>query len=335
MEDLEDQGPIDDVAGDIRAAMGAALDKALPEQADESDAQKSERLRDEHGKFVAKNTEQPAPEPITDADPVQANAPAPSTAPSMPKAWSAEATAEWSKLPPAVQQAVLKREMEMDAGGRQWSDQRRSYEQALGPVHELADQYQMDPSDVTARLVNVERSLGNPETAAQTIVQLAQSYGVDLVALVSGNPQPQRPAPSFDPNIIPDLIDRRFQAFQQEQAVSSEIQQFAGAKDAAGQLVHPHFANEAVKKHMKALLESDLAPDLQTAYDQAVWSLPDIRTTLMAPKPDVSRQQIVKSKKAGLSLSGAPGNTPAKPKGFAADTSIQDDIRASMDMLRH
>lgn len=348
-DDFQNETQIDDVAADIRAAVDQSSGRALAEKVataeveipQETETQKAERLRNERGQFVAKDTaeaQKPATgSPITDADPAQANVAVPSNAPDMPKTWSAEAKTEWSKLPPAVQQAVLKREAEIDNGGRQWSSEKRAYEQAFQPVQALSQQYGLPGAEVINRLVTAEQRLQKDPVTA--ITELAQAYGVDLAALVNGSPQPQRQVqqPSFDPNIIPQLIDQRLNAWQQDQALNVQIQSFANARDAAGNVAHPHFANESVKQHMSALLDKGLATDLQDAYDKAVWALPDIRTSLMAPKPQaIVVDQGSKAKKAMVSPRGAPsGSVPAKPNGYDPKASIEDDIRESIAAHRH
>lgn len=348
-DELQQDSGFDDITADIRAAAEQASTKALAEKVvtteveipdNETPEQKATRERDAAGRFVAKPVEQSAPVTIPDADPAQATIEQPSPAIGTPKAWSAEAKAEWSKLSPAVQQAVLKREQEMDSGGRQWSTEKRAYEQVFAPVQTLSQQYQMKPADVVDRLVTVERRLADPAQSAQVIAELADSYGVDLAALVNGTPQPKPAQQQFNPEIIPQIVQKQvtqsLQAWQENQAVTGMITTFGTEKDQTGQLKHPHFSNEDVKKRMGALLGSGLAKDLEDAYQQSIWASSDLRTTLMAPQQQTQQRttQVAKAKAAKMP-SGAPGGSPAKVNGFDPKQTLDDDIRESIAMHRH
>jgi hypothetical protein len=158
--------------------------------------------------------------------------------------------------------------------------------------------------------------------------------------LVNGSLQPQAQQQQFNPQIIPQLVSQtvsqELSKWQQDQALTSQIQSFAQERDGAGQVKHPHFDNKAVKERMGALLEKGLASDLEDAYQQSIWAMPDIRTSLMAPKPEIQvRAQVAKSKAAKVSPSGAPGGQPAKANGFDAKQSLDDDLREAIAMHRH
>jgi len=336
----------DDISADIRSAaesLGTKLAEAPDVEIPEIEVDKtSERARDEHGKFVkAESTvEQPkgAPEPISDAgqkteQPVQQSSAAPP-----PSFLSAEAKAVWSQTPSAVQAALLKRDADANEGGRQWSEQRQAIEKAIAPLHELSQQNGIHWQEGLQRLLNVESGLRNPQTAAQTVQQIAQAYGVDLAALVNGSPQPQRPAqPSFDLNVIPQIVQQsvqqQFQAFQQDQALNGEIQQFANERGQDGQLAHPHF--NAVKAMMGHLLQSGQAQDMQDAYDKAIWANSDIRSQLLSSRAQPQTQQVERAKRAAVSPKGAPNSTVKKGNGFDPKQSLDDDLREAMQMVRN
>lgn len=225
----------------------------------------------------------------------------------------------------------------MAEGQRQWSEQRQVVETAIAPLHELSQQNGIPWQEGLNRLLTVESSLRNPATAPQMVQQLAQAYGVDLAALVNGSPQPQRQQPSFDPNIIPQLVERqvteKLTAYQQDQALNSEIQQFASARGTDGQVAHPHF--ETVKSTMGILLQSGQAQTMQEAYDKAIWLSPETR-----PQPQIqvnNQQQVQRAKRAAVSVNGAPQNGQSAPKanGFDANTSTRDDVREAIRLLQH
>lgn len=328
----------DNLAETVRAAYeqhAEAIVKDAPEG--ETDDAKAERRRNEHGQFVARDKVErdpvAAPEKeITDADRRDEQAVQPSKAAGPPTSWSAGEKAEWSKLPPAVQQAVIRRETEINEGGRQWSEQRKTFEQALAPVSELSTQYGMPASDVVARLVNVEKRLNSPE-APRVIAELAQAYKVNLAALVNGSQQPQSRGAQqqIDPNQLAQWLDQRVEqrlsAAQQAQEVTYVIENFADEKDATGKSAHEHFND--VKTKMGHLLASGQAADMQDAYDQAVWATPDIRAKLLAAqtRPAAGQNQVARSKRAAISKVGLPNGTVANEK--PRYSSVEDAVRAA------
>lgn len=294
------------------------------------------RPRDASGKFTARveRTEQvaaPRQNVTTDAvqpteQPVQQ-----SQAGTPPRGWSAEEKALWSKLPPAIQTAVSRREAQMDEGARQWTEQRTAVEQALSPLHELSQANGIHWKDGLDRLLNVEARLRNPATAAQTVAEMARAYNVDLAALVNGTQQPAQPQqPYFDPNIILQNVEQRVEARlaarEEQTQLNSMIGSFEGERDQAGKVLHPHF-NE-VKVLMGHLLKTEQASDLQDAYDKAVWATPGIRTQLMSAQTVAQQpiRQAARSRAAAVSVKGAPSGKAPNPSANAGK-SLDDIVR--------
>jgi hypothetical protein len=88
---------------------------------------------------------------------------------------------------------------------------------------------------------------------------------------------------------------------QEEQTrLNSEIQKFSSDVDK-----HPHF--ELVREEMAQLLERGKAQDLKTAYEQAVWLVPEVRELelqrlVRKAAPGASNaQKIAKAKAAAVS----------------------------------
>lgn len=344
---MNDDDEIEVEADDLGAQIRAAAEQVTKDKLSSADVasypeadvpEDGARARDASGKFISKSaveqTETVAPvTPTTDADQKTEQPVQQSSAATPPSFLPAEAKSEWAKTPSAIQAALIKRDVDANEGARQWSEQRRNLEQAISPLHELSQQNGIPWQEGLNRLLTVETNLRNPQTAAQTIGQLAQAYGVDLAALVNGSPQPQRQVqqPQFDPNAIRQDIRQTIAAEFEERALNSTISEFGLAKDANGNLLHPHF--EAVKAAMGFLLSSEKAQSMQDAYDKAIWLDPSMR-----PQPQIqvnSQQQVQKARKAAVSVSGAPVNGVSKPKGFDPNQSLVDDIREAAAMHRH
>lgn len=320
-----DLGTREDVAGDVRASIAELGDKLTKEPpANETETQKAERLRDESGKFVKSDkVDAPvaaAPKPITDADQPSEKPVQPSPAGGPPRGWSADEKTAWSALPPAIQAAVSRREQEIDAGARQWSEQRQTYERVLSPVAELAQQNGLSVEDGLTRLLTVERRLASD--GPNMIRELAQAYGVDLTALVNGSPQPQptQAAQQFDPNVIPQIVNQSISQVlaerDQQNALQSTIDTFKA------QPGHEHF--DSVKVLMGNLLKTEQAADMQEAYDMAIKA----KGLYVAPAAQIDLT-ATKAKKAAISLNGSPrGQAPVNRANGSAGT-VMDDVRAA------
>lgn len=311
----------DDVHADVRAAM-EALSNPQPTE----EAPKAERTRNELGQFakadVAPEIEQPK---IPDADPVQDKPVKVSSPVEPPKSWSADAITEWSKLSPAVQQAVLKRESEMNEGGQRWSEEKRRYEETLAPVREVAQRNGVDERTGLQRLLAANDYLERDPVSA--IQWLANAYGVNL-----GNIEQTHDRPQVDP-VLSQLHNRLSSienTFHQSEAekTQSAIDAFANAPG------HEHFAD--VKVFMGHLLSTGQATDMQDAYDKATWATPSVREKLIAAqtadqqaqRAAKEREAAEKARRGAISVNGSPslGATPAPKRDYET---VEDAVRAA------
>jgi hypothetical protein len=127
-----------------------------------------------------------------------------------PTSWSPEAKADWDRMSPAQQQAVLKRESEMQSGRAQWQDEQsrlRDIEQVMAPRREMYQRMGVrNDSEAIAYIFNLAESYDrNPvgflahslsgtqmsrEQAVEMANMLYQRAGVDPRSLGHG-PSPQ------------------------------------------------------------------------------------------------------------------------------------------------
>lgn len=321
----------DDVRADVIAAFRQhSVQPETPEPAaatSEEPATSAERARDERGQFT--KAEAASADPVVvvpDADPAPVTLEQPSTADEPPKSWSADVKAEWSKLPPAVQQAVLKRETEINEGGRRWSEEKRQYDEVLTPVRGLAQQHGVDERETINRLLSANEWLERDPKGA--LAAFAQAYGVDLSTPTNSN----APQPQADPRIAQlhqEVSGLRSSLQQREIAeATSAIQSFASS---AG---HEHF--ETVKARMGQLMEAGQATDLNDAYDKAIWLDPSLRPQLIAAQTasDQAARRAAekaaadKARAGALSLSGSPAGGPAPMAPVEYET-VRDAVKAA------
>jgi len=224
-----------------------------------------------NGRFAARDTEiTDQPEPAT----AETAPPAPSIEP--PPAWSADAKAKWSTVPPDVQQVIAAREAEAHKAITQTGERMKGYE-ALDAV-------------IGPRRDALKATWGNEGAALQQLFQLsdfassdpvgfvhwfAQQNRVDLSQLTAATAaapaDPQVAALQHELSSIKSTISQ-----QQMQAMENDIRAFADAKDAAGNSMRPHF--DDIRVEMGQLIQAGLATTLAEAYakasrtNDAVWT---------------------------------------------------------------
>ena len=332
-----------DMEDDIRAAMaevsGIAPEPAPVEEVvapeaviteaetphDDSEKAADGRVRGPDGKFIAK-----APEMVQDTSdqPSEAVAdPAAKLAIRAPASWSPAAKATFDKLPPEVQQAVAKREQEIDHGLRRKSEEVKRYEpleQVLAPRRAQWAAQGMDEVHAVKTLLAAQDLL--EKNPMQGLEFLARSYGVNLnTAQPQGQPYQAQPARDSHPEIA--ALKQQLQVLQsqvqtaQTAPIVSQIEAFQN--DPA----NLYFEN--VRDDMAVLLNNGKASDLKEAYEMACWMRPDIRPflqTAQAPAAPV-QDKAAQARRAAVSVTGSPGQTRI-PK---SNGSIEDDIRAAFE----
>jgi hypothetical protein len=332
-----------DMEDDIRAAMaevsGNAPEPAPVEEVvaaepviaeaetphDDSEKAADGRVRGPDGKFIAK-----APEMVQDTpdQPSEAVAdPAAKLAIRAPASWSPAAKATFDKLPPEVQQAVAKREQEIDHGLRRKSEEVKRYEpleQVLAPRRAQWAAQGMDEVHAVKTLLAAQDLL--EKNPMQGLEFLARSYGVNLnTAQPQGQPYQAQPARDSHPEIA--ALKQQLQVLQ-SQVQTAQTAPIVSQIDAfQNDPANLYFEN--VRDDMAVLLHNGKASDLKEAYEMACWMRPDIRPflqTAQAPAAPV-QDKAAQARRAAVSVTGSPGQTRI-PK---SNGSIEDDIRAAFE----
>jgi hypothetical protein len=228
----------------------------------------------------------PAGKPTPGQSPTEAKGQAqPATLPP-PQSWPSEAKAKWEALPPDVRSVVDKRERESAAKISQMGNQVAAWR----PVSETVERFRGDferagmdvPGGIEA-LLNANRMLN--ENPAAAIHKLAQTYGVDLTSLVTGQPRDAQTAA-----LMAELRDLRAQVAETSSRVGQRerqeadhrmndligrIDKFAEGKSDWDALHDDVITNIQIIKRNKPALSADEV--LQQAYDRAGWANPDVR----------------------------------------------------------
>jgi len=299
--------------------------------------------RDETGRFAPKDKAQegqqaaPATQQNTDQTAVQQPEPQAQAADiRAPNAWSAPAKAKWASLDPDIRAEIAKREGEMQQGVAAVQarlEEHNRWEALISPHAESWAMRGMDKHQAVQALIAAQSILDRDPVNG--LLQIARSYGVNLQQLASGLGPQNGAQPPLDPRVaqlysqvstLQQTLAQQQQAAEQARrgSLNSEIQKFADDPK------NTYFSN--VKDRMAALLGAGQASDLADAYDKACWSDPDIRKLILAEQSktdQASQQQAARAKtsdarKAGGSLTGAPGLASAPANG--ASPSIRQSL---------
>lgn len=349
----ENQAIENDEPEDAYASVAAALEEVsnTAPQENVTEAQKSARTRDETGKFAKKPdvpVDDKSPPPISAPD-KPTEQPAVSATKSIPaaidKAWTPAAKAKWNDLPPEIQAEITRREEEIHRGFTKFDEERvygKQIKEAVTPYMPMIQAEGSTADKAINTLLSQAYLLrhGSAQEKFNLWINTAKKYNIPLPKEF-GIPQSQTPnSTEFDPNAIaakvPELVKKEFESYQQKQEeaqVKSTIDAFAA--DPA----HPHY--ETVRPIMASLLANGKAKDMQDAYDQALWVIPEIRSTLQQSQTAQTEAQRVTdlktktaaAKKAGSSVAGAPGKTNGAARPANSNPDPYESVSAAFDQV--
>jgi hypothetical protein len=254
-----------------------------------------------------------------------------------------ELRAAWDAAPPELRKFIADREAEVHKGFTRMDEERqfgKTMRETISPYAAMIQSEGGDPASAVKALLNTAYILrsGSVQQKVSALQAVAQQYGIPLE-----NVQQLQHQQRVDPNVaaLQQQVQQLTQSQQRQQQereqaeqhhIQSTLDTFAAAPG------HEHF--EQVKPHMAALLEKNLANDLQDAYDQAVWARPDLRQTVLAAQQQTAKQaqatqaqaRAAAAKQAAGSVPGAPG--VSMPVG-APDRSLRDELRANLRAAQH
>lgn len=288
-----------------------------------------------------------------------------------PKNWSDLDKNTFSKLDKDGQEFLLRRHKEMEADYTKKTQEIANFKADYDPVDQLLKPHeaQMKAAGFSnkAQLIgawfNVEKALVEGK-GIDIISSLVKNYRIDpqqLVAALTNPQQPQQspPQPSATAVLPPEVLEKinklestlgtyeQERQQRQEQAhldavktIDVQINTFKDAKDAQGQLLHPHFAEveaDMAKLAMAAKADGEVLT-LDQLYDKAVWANTSTRTKILSAQQQAAdktrneeaRAKAAAAKKAGSAVQGAPGaGHAAGPK--KGDLSVRQLLEEAAD----
>ena len=298
---------------------------------------------------VQKEEEQPKEtEEVAEQEQVEKQAPE-LEAISAPKHWPKEEQEIFNAWDANVQHQVMDRYKAMEGDYTKktqalakYKKRNESLDEIYGPFRDDFQRAGMDEVAATRQLLAAHKYLR--EDPQQALKWLAQSYGVDLkavnddTAIEDEYADPQMKAMQQQIAQLQGTITNQQQQAQnmQKQEVQAMIDNFQTAKDADGNLKHPHF--DVVQNQMSGLISSGVAKDIASAYDMAVYANPETRAKVLEEKvknetkQEVKAEAVQKAKKqqrVNVKGSGTPSNS-AIPSGMT----LNETIKFSMKQLQ-
>jgi len=250
-----------------------------------------------------------------------------------PHGWDAAAKAKFGELPAEVQQAVARREEEVNRGFQILQNYRgleefhpyiaragTTYRDVMGKALAWEQATIADPIGAIAHLCQI-RGIP-PQLAAQALLDPKIAAQVRAQNPYARGPQPQRPQqpPPIDPNTARQIAREEFARANLEQKTSDEVASF---------LKNPSFPHVArVVDDMVLMIRSGRARGLQDAYQMAVrlHNLP--QTVNSAGRASAVNQ----ARRAAKAVTGAPigGQTPGAEQPTSAKT-VRSAARIAYD----
>lgn len=310
--------------------------EAAPVEETEDEAEESEEAGETEASDEEGEAEEAEPEPETFE---------------APQHWSAEDRELFDSLDDSVKPLWLEKSKSLESGyqdkfqslarEREELERYKGIGEVLAPYRQNLQMSGLNETAYVQQLVSTAAYL--QQNPVEGLKHLARQYGVDMSAFV-----PSEEDEYTDPQVAQlnqrlDQIQGSIQTQQQQAALSQtaalqkQIDDFQNATDESGNPAHPHF--EKVRGHMQGLLASETAKDLQDAYDQAVWAVPEIRSDLLklqqekaAKERDATRKaELAKAKKAGKKVKTSKADVKVESK--APANSWSEELSENWDAL--
>lgn len=281
---------------------------------------KAERARDDAGRFTKK--EEAAP-----AAPAQAaqHQEQPKPRPPRPTSWKKDYEAQWDTLDPSLAEYIHQREAEYAKGVSTYkgeADRARELTEAMASFMPDLQKHNIAPAQWITNLGNAHRTLvmGTPEQKSQMFAHLAQQYGVDLGQFTGQQTDPRLMTLAQQLQQSQSRLDNIERSWNQEreEKLNNHIAAFAADKEK-----HPYF--DLVSPQMAQLLESGKAPDLETAYAEAVKPILAAIESSFASKQQAQEED--RQRAAAAARAKAVSTRTATPSG-AVNTATAKDRRS-------
>ena len=302
-----------DARKDLLDEQFSKLEETAPEPVETAPEpeQKTERVRDESGKFAKVERTQPEVQP--EDEPVWKRPPA---------SWKKEYHDAWKTADPRLQEYAFQREEQMRRGVEplltkaQFADQ---MQEAISPFMNTIRGLGVAPHQAVRKLMEADHVLrtSSPDQTLQLLTNLARDYGVDLTG---ANPVPMDQTYQQLMNELRNVKGevmtwKEQQEHAQNQSLLNEINGFASKAE--------YF--EEARPTMIKMLNSGFAESLQDAYDKAIRLDPDLFDKVQqAQQAAQSQHRMIEANKAAKAARSAAVSVRSSTPGTNTAPKAQD-----------
>ena len=251
-----------------------------------------------------------------------------------PSTWKKEYVQLWNKMEKGEQitkqdfvkfaEYANQREAEYKKGVSAYkneAEQAKNLMGAITPYIPTLQQRGIDPANYIASLAKADQILSNApyEQKVDLFQKLAQGYGIQL------NGNQAQPVDAYQQQLMQQLarvnqevgtIKSRYE--QEEQSrLNAEIQKFSSDVEN-----YPHF--ELVREEMAQLLELGKAQDLKSAYERAVWLVPEVRELEVQKLAKKANPQATQAQKVAKAKAAAVSPKSVTPNGSVGVSDKKD-----------
>lgn len=318
---------------DIDAELSAAWDR-------------ENQPRGEDGKFASENEDKSLEGTPSNEAPEPAAQPTIDAPISMPSALKEE----WSKVPPAAQEWIAKREAESHRQITQLGQQAKAYEPIARLVESNRDVFQnqrrnVAPEAAISQLLEAQRQLDRDPVAS--IAHIARVYGVDLTMFAGQgeNASNQSPELASLRSQLDHLVQRNTQLEQlvmtreQREAQANETRLISTVESFLKENPMDDAMQEEVAHHVQVLNSTNPAMSeldkLKTAYERAKWSNPAYREQIIAKENAEKQAKAQKDaqEKAAQAKRASSINVRSSPSNARPVKSLDDAMAEEYDRL--
>jgi hypothetical protein len=245
-----------------------------------------------------------------------------------PQSWTPAEREHWAKMPPEAQKAVQRRELEVQQALSRSADSRKfqdSFVRTVQPYAHLIRAQNSSPLQAVNNLMQTAAGLmtGTQPQKAAIVSEIIQNYGVDIQVLddvLSKRPiqQSQGQSPAALPAPVAEALKPIHQFMTQaEQARAQQIQQITQqAQETVAQYSEKLPFFDDLRDEMADLMEvaagRGRVMTIEQAHEIALNSNPQIKKIIdqrnRAARLKQDPNKILRAKKAGASIKGAPSN---------------------------
>lgn len=265
-----------------------------------------------------------------------------------PGSWKPTARELWGKVPPQVQQEILRREKEINRGFSEVTQAKQfteNFNRTIQPHANMIAAEGGDPVKFVNNLLHTASALyyGAPMQKAQVVAGFIKTFGVDiqtLDSLLAGTMPANGGQPATDQRTliqaeVTKAISPLVQAFQtqrqeEDKSYQDLIEEFANdpqneffedVKDTMADILEV-----AAKRGQKMTLQDAYAR--ATMLDKGISEIISSRT--LQKKADEASAAAAAARKKAVSVTGAPAKDLSSSSGSG---SLRDDILNSLDSL--